>query len=404
MEQLKGMRRCLRWCLAALMWSFLGLAQAAMTPSEALHSISESGEAAVMAYTPDPASGERTAAEFSRLYFDVFEAAGVELMLGSRDRSLMQKIELGFAKCIQAGLERRLPEAMRGAWEGLRADLALAGPMVADGESGTGVAVAGQAAVIVLREGLEALLVVSALAAFLRRSGQSDRLRWLWGGVTGGMVASALLAWGVSDLLAMAGAWRGAAQGLMVMLASLMLAQMAAWMYARRSAERWNQVLREHMVGAIDGTPWLILVVAFVAVFREGAETILFFHALGAAAAGQWRPLAGGATIAAAALVVLYLIFQRMGRRLPYSAFFIGTASLLLVVSLVFAGKGALFLQMSGWLPSTDWAAIPTIGWLGLYPLRETVLAQAIVIGVIVGWVLLGSRPPRVNLTEVDRT
>jgi len=109
-----------------------------------------------------------------------------------------------------------------------------------------------------------------------------------------------------------------------------------------------------------------------------------------------WPTAAGWSLLALAlVLVVVFLVLQQMGRRLPYGVFFVGTASLLLVVSLVFAGKGALFLQMAGWLPSTDWTAVPLIGWLGVYPLRETVLAQLLVVSMIAGLVLWGSRSAR---------
>lgn len=375
----------------------MGLAQAAIPPSQALSKLTEAGAQAVEAYAAGSSSGEQAAAEFSRLYFDVFEAAGIELLLGSRDRALMQSIELGFARCIQSGLERRPPEAMREAWGRLQADLERARPIVSDGEAGTGWAVAGQSAVIVLREGLEALLVVSALAGFLGRSGQRDRLPWLWAGVGTAVLVSAALAWALSDLLGAVGAWRGALQGLMVLLAAAMLAQMAAWMYARRSAERWNQVLRAQMTGARDGMPWLTAAVSFVAVFREGAETILFFHALGGSTQGQWGPLAMGAAAAAAVLTLVFFSFQRMGRRLPYAAFFVGTASVLLLIALVFAGKGTLYLQMAGWLPSTDWQAVPALGWLGVYPLRETVAAQLLLVVMVVALTVWSGRASTAN-------
>lgn len=389
-------------CVALALAGWMVHAHAAATPSQALIILIEAGDSAVSGYQQDPAHGERLAAEFSRLYFDVFEAAGVELVLGSKDRSLMQQIELGFARCIQTGIERRPTDEARSAWGRLRSDLIRAMPLVADGASGAGTRLAWQAGVIVLREGLEALLVVSALAAFLRRSGQEHRLRWLWAGVALGVAASGLLAWAVADLLAVAGTWRGALQGVMVTLAAIMIAQMAAWMYARRSAERWNQVLREHMAGALDGTPWLTLLVSFVAVFREGAETMLFFHALGGSAPGHWLALAVGSITAALVLAAAFMGFQRVGRRMPYSAFFIGTASLLLVIALVFAGKGALYLQMAGWLPSTEWTKAPSVGWLGIYPLRETVFAQVLLFGWVMGMTFWSRRPHGVDSRQAS--
>jgi high-affinity iron transporter len=171
-----------------------------------------------------------------------------------------------------------------------------------------------------------------------------------------------------------------------------MTAQMAAWLYARRSAERWNRALQAHLAGAADHTPWLIAGVAFIAVLREGAETLLFFQALIGSTPGQGPALIGGAATALGVLALLFVAMQFIGRRLPITLFFIGTAGLLLVMSVVLAGQGVLQVQLAGALPTHPWAWLPTVDWLGLHPSREGVWAQAGVLMLALGLVLRQKR------------
>ncbi|MFT3822179.1 MAG: FTR1 family protein [Rubrivivax sp.] len=384
-------------CLLAL--AALGLlliappaAAAGLLPAQALDLLVQQGDAAAAGHVADAAGGERTAAQFSRLYFDVFEGAGLELSLGAHDRARVTRIEHGFAQCIRLALERQPPAALQAGWQALRGELLAARPLIEQVQSQQGGQAFWQALLIVAREGAEAILLVAALAAFLQRSGQAHRRVWLWGGVAGGLALSALLAWLVSGLLAAAGSLRGLLLGLMVLLAALMTAQMAAWMYARRSAERWNRALQAHIAGAADLTPWLIAGVALVAVLREGAETLLFFQALIGSAPGQTAALLGGAAAAVAVLALLFAAMQFVGRRAPLTLFFVGTASLLLVMAVVLAGKGVLQVQLAGALPTHAWPWLPTVDWLGLHPSREGVLAQA---GVLLFALALALRPAR---------
>jgi len=376
--------------LLALICTPIGAA--ALLPAQALDILLQEGDAVVADYRADAAGSERSASQFSRLYFDVFEGAGLELSLGAQDRAGVIRIEHGFAQCIRLALERQPPAALHASWQGLRAELQAARPLIEQAQSRQGAQAFWQSLLIVAREGGEAILLVAALAAFLQRSGQAHRRRWLWSGVAGGVLLSALLAWLVSGLLAAAGSLRGLLLGAMVLLAALMTAQMAAWLYARRSAERWNRALQAHMAGAVDLTPWLVAGVALIAVLREGAETMLFFQALIGSAPGQTPALLGGAAAAVALLALLFTAIQLVGRRLPLTLFFAGTASLLLLMSVVLAGKGVLQMQLAGALPTHPWAWLPTVDWLGLHPSREGVLAQA---GLLTAAALLALRPSR---------
>lgn len=393
-DALRAWLRTLLLCALAGLLVAPAARAASPLPVPALDELVARGDALSTAYRVDAAVAEQTAAAFSQLYFGVFEAAGLELSLGSQDRARVTRIEHGFAQCIRLALERQTPAALATAWGTLRAELVAARPLIAQAQGQQGTQSMGQALLIVLREGLEAILVVSALAAFLARSGQGHRLPWLWAGVLGGLAGSAALAWWLAEMLARAGARQGLLTGALVLLAALMMAHMASWLYARRSAERWNRSLRAHIAGAADATPWLVAGVALVAVFREGAETILFFQALAAAAPGQSAARLGGAALALLALALIFAAMQWLGRRLPLARLFVGSAVLLLLMALVFAGQGVLQLQLAGALPTTALPWAPTVAWLGLHPSLEGLLTQAALLLLVL---LLSLWPERVG-------
>ncbi len=363
-------------------------AWAAQTPAprDAIGEIQRAGDAAVSRYSPAPAVAEGTAAEFSRLYFGVFEAAGLELALGSRDRAQMLRIEQGFADAIRMALERRPAHDLQARWATLRTDLDTSQTLIEEVTSASGWEALLQSTVILLREGAEAILVVAALAAYLRRTDQRERLPWLWGGVAAGLAASLLFGLWVHRFIASSGALQGAINGAIVLVAALLLAQVSAWLYARRNAQQWNQYLKNQLAGERDSTTLVTAGVAFLAVFREGAETFLFYQALIGAMPNQSKMVWLGCLAAVCIILGICLLVFKAGVRLPFTPFFSITSALLMVLALVFAGKGVLALQMAGWIPSTHWAEIPTVAWLGIYATREGVGIQ---LGLLASAVLL---------------
>lgn len=348
------------------------------------------GDAAAASYAPDKSEAAATA--FSGLYFDVFEARGMELSLGARDRAAMLRIEGHFSRVIQAALQGRPRGEVEAAWGELRADLETAAEKYGDLEAGAGESFT-QSALILLREGAEAILVVAALAAFLRRSGQAGRLPFLWAGVGAALAASLATAWAVSGLLDVAGAWRGILEGGVILAAALLMAYVSAWLYARREAQRWNSYLKERLAaGGRDHTPWTAAGVAFLAVYREGAETTLFYQALIQSAPGQSSAILGGAAAAMVLLAALFAAVVLLGARLPFKPFFTATAALLFLLAITFTGKGVMELQMAGALPASELAGLPSLSWIGLYPTLEGLGGQAALMAAVLLLAWGGSR------------
>jgi high-affinity iron transporter len=119
---------------------------------------------------------------------------------------------------------------------------------------------------------------------------------------------------------------------------------------------------------------------AFLAVYREGVETTLFYQALFAGAGTATHAAVGGFATGCAALAVVYVLFQRFGKRIPIRQFFFITSSLLYYLAFVFAGRGVTALQQVGWVSATPAPGVPRIDLLGVNPTLEALLAQAVLL------------------------
>jgi high-affinity iron transporter len=201
-----------------------------------------------------------------------------------------------------------------------------------------------QAGVILLREGLEALLVIAALAGFLRRAGADGAIRTLYAGAGAALVASVGAAIAFSLFLNGAHDDRIEA-GVMILAAALML-YMSGWLFLRQDGRTWTQEMRDQASRALSsGTLWSLGLISFLAVFREGAETVLFLHALAASEGGWNLAHLAGLSGAALCLAGLFLVIENFAVRLPLRPVFLATSALLFVMSLRFIGGAIQELQ-----------------------------------------------------------
>tara|TARA_Y100001933_G_C19008453_1_gene567650 strand:+ start:3119 stop:4942 length:1824 start_codon:yes stop_codon:yes gene_type:complete len=230
---------------------------------------------------------------------------------------------------------------------------------------------------ILVREGLEALLVVAAFAAFLVKTDHRENLRYLHIGWLGALVAGALTWWASTSIIDISGASREMTEGLAALFATGVLFSVGFWLHNKSSSDRWQQFIQTQIQSKLNqGTLWGLAGLSFVAVYREVFETILFYQALWAQTDAASKPyvLAGFGSGIAALLVVGVLVL-RTSKRLPLRQFFGATSILMLVLALIFAGKGVVALQEAGVLPMTR-VEFPEVALLGLYPFLEGLLLQ----------------------------
>jgi high-affinity iron transporter len=246
-----------------------------------------------------------------------------------------------------------------------------------DGRSLSGLAAFASAFFILLREGLEALLVVAALAAFLAKTEHRSNIRYLHFGWIGALAAG-FLTWLASvSLIEISGAGREITEGIAALLATVVLFYVGFWLHDKTSAAQWKRFIEHHVRRALSaGALWGLAGLSFLAVYREAFETILFYQALWVQTDAPGKSMAlGGFAAGAAALALLAWLVFRYSLRLPLRQFFSVTGILMFVLALVFAGKGVAALQEAGYIPVSP-VPFPRIDLLGIYPNAQGLLLQ----------------------------
>ena len=264
---------------------------------------------------------------------------------------------------------------------------------------------AGQAFLILIREGLEALLVVAAVIAYLVKSGNKRFAKWIYLGVVAGLAGSGLVAVLFTFLFGGSGPIQEISEGVCALIATLMLLWTSNWMLNKSSVEAWNNYIRNKTEAAVAGAQSKVesgqglglgmitslAMLSFLAVFREGAETVIFYesiYSMSQDAHGMWV----GGLAAAAVLIVIFLILRFTSVKIPIGPFFLVTSILMAALVVIFAGGGIHALIEGDLIEGTYLSTVPTNDWIGLYPYVETITAQviaaiAVVVLFVVGFI-----------------
>jgi len=235
---------------------------------------------------------------------------------------------------------------------------------------------------ILFREGMEAMLVVVALAAGTRGAGKIGRARDVYMGAVAAIVASIMLAWAVNHLISDDAS--DTLEGVFQLFAAATLFYVSSWMNSKGQADRWMKFISHKIQHAEHSAiPGIALgLTAFLAVMREGAETIVFFQALtsGATETAERHAVAAGIVAAAVALALSFVVIKRAADRIPMKFFFQTTSILLYALAIVFVGQGVASLQEASRVSATFVNYAPTIPMLGVYPTIQSLGAQALLL------------------------
>jgi high-affinity iron transporter len=247
--------------------------------------------------------------------------------------------------------------------------------------TGSGIEAFWQSLLIILREGFEAILVIGAVVAFLLKTGHRERLRSIWIGVILAVLGSALTAVLLTTILRTIPASREIIEGMTLLIAVVVLFSVSYWLISRVEAAKWQQFIKEKVTVALDqGGGRALAIVAFLAVYREGAETALFYQALINDGSNSLLPISAGIIVGFALLAVIFTLFYRFGVRIPLRQFFGVTSVLLYYMAFVFTGHGIRELQEGNAVSATFISHFPTVEWLGLYPTWQTLIAQLVLL------------------------
>ncbi len=237
-----------------------------------------------------------------------------------------------------------------------------------------------QSFLIIVREGFEAILVIGAVVAFLVKTGNRDRLRSIWLGIVLGLLASGVMVVVLKTVFAHLPTSREVMEGVTLLLAVGVLFSVSYWLISKVEAAKWQKFIREKVGTALDqGGGKALALVAFLAVFREGAETALFYQAL-FSEGNVALSLSLGIVAGFIALTIIFTLFYRYGVKIPMRPFFTVTSILLYYMAFVFMGKGIRELQEGNVIPITVMPRMPSMPSMGIFPSLETSLAQAVLI------------------------
>jgi high-affinity iron transporter len=306
----------------------------------------------------------------------------IEREVRGRDPSLAAELEADFAALRAAAAKGGGPD-LDAARKRLASGLDRAAAAMGFRLSRTNLFI--QSFVIMLREGLEAILIVGALMAFLAKMGASDRRRHVNAGILAAIVASLLTALALETVFHLSAAHQEALEGATMVVATVVLFYVSYWLLSKMEVVKWTHFVKSKVHDAVThGSALALGTAAFLAVYREGFETVLFYKALfiaagpGAAAA----PLLSGMLAGLVILVGVYVAVSRFGVQLPLKPFFAVTSAFLYYMALVFAGAGIAELQEGGFVPLTPVPGIPRVPAVGLHPTVETLTAQGVLVAL----------------------
>lgn len=316
-------------------------------------------------------------------YLDGFELA--ETALRNVDPELLVRIEramTSFRTGIRDGMPVNEAEHAMTELDALFGEARRA----MDGVALSGATAFSSAFVILLREGLEAILVIAALAAFLLKTDRADAMRYIHYGWIGALVLGFFTWWAASHLWVMSGEAREMTEAIAALVAAGVLLYVGVWMHSKTNAARWQQFIQQSVDRALNSTTlWSLSGLAFITVYREVFETILFYQTLWLqSSASGTRMVLFGFFAAAVLLALLGWFILRYSTRLPLRQFFMATGALVFVLALIFTGKGIAALQEAGKLDATL-INIPKIELLGIYPNIEGVGMQLLILAALIG-------------------
>lgn len=363
--------------LTPLAWAEADAVEDARNFDGVISQIIERGDVIAQNYQPQDAV--KASDGFSRLYFDQFESSGLEFILSMYSSDMVAEIELQFGQLTNVSIRGEAPPVVISEWQALTTMLKAIPIDELNQESWLGNFT--KSFTILLREGIEAILILSLLIAFLRRSGNGDKLWLVWSGAVIAMALSVVLAVILTLILEGAGQQREMMEGVVLLISALLLFYTSVWLLSQQDSKHWQQYLQQSIQQELNhSNQSVIFFMSFAAVFREGAETLLFYQALRIDTQNYIDSLWIGAAVAAVALVVFYFSVNRFVQLFRLDYFFKATAVLLFSFAAVFTGKGIMELQAAGSVAVTRMDNLDMIPMLGFFPTVEGVTAQFAVI------------------------
>ena len=322
----------------------------------------------------------KAASEKIREFITVWPS--IEIEISTRNGSLYTKIESDMpiiaSDLLKSSVDK---EAITKKLENFRTEIELI-----QGDSDYTI---WDAALILLREGLEALLIILALVSFLDKSGQKKMRKWIYVGAFVGVLLSAVAAILMSTILnsATIDTNRELMEGYVGLLAAAMMIGVGIWLHSKSSVASWNRYISKQIGSAISsGSVFAMAAISFLSVFREGAETLVFYA--GIAPKMETSQFVLGIVVALLILAVFALVLFKASGKIPIHKFFAVATVLIYVLAFKIIGVSLHTLQLRDSVSTTIVDGLPVVSFIGFYPTVETILGQAVLLLLVVATII----------------
>jgi len=342
-------------------------------------------------------SGDSTAAKklVNDAYYGIYEKDGMEMTVKSTVSSKRAGLTEYKFSTIKKLMTNQAPDTqikkeideMMGM---IREDVAKMGSGSKQQDSWEGF---WPAFLILVREGAEAILVIGAIIAYLIKSGNGHKTQTVYYYSAAGVVASFITAILFRSVVSLSGANQEIVEGATMLVAVVVLLSVGHWMGSKADPKKWKNYIEGAVQNSLSSGNTLSLgAAAFLAVYREGAEVVLFYQALFNNAGDNMQMIWLGFAAGSLALVAVFILVRYGSLKIPTKIFFQGTSILMCFLAISFAGGGIKELQEAGVIGMTRLEGVPTIDLLGIYPTLESMLPQLFLVMMVLGNFIYGIR------------
>lgn len=329
--------------------------------------------------------------ESGNIYFDEYEESGMENIVGAKNTQLKLDTEASFNKIsalMRAGASKeQIVAAQNKLFDQLTQSIELT-------KKSSNWDLFLYAFIIILREGFEALIIVAAVIALLIKSGNSKHLNIVYSALGVAVVLSIATAYGLNYIFGSenAGQTREVMEGAVMLIAVVLLFYVGFWLLSNASSKKWSAYIQGQISNSLSsGDSKMLWWTVFLAVYREGAETVLFYLALlfDAKSPAAISMVAAGFVAGLAALIIVYIVIKKFSLKIAIKPFFIATSVIIFYMSVVFVGKGVMELVEGKVFVPTVIDGLPTITWIGFYPYVQSLVPQAVMIVLLIAGILI---------------
>lgn len=312
-------------------------------------------------------------------YIDGYDLA--EPALFAKDMTFGRNLETQFTEFRNAIKQGVSPDEIQKRHDDMEAKLDQAEQILTRQDNVSDYYTFINSALIILREGLEATLILAAILAMLKVMGAAHAVRYIHLGWILALIMGGLTWLATQTVLTLSGQHRESMEGFISLFAAVALFYVGYWLHTRSETKKWQAFIQDKVKSSLSSKSIFGLMgISFFAVYREAFEVVLFYQALWLQNENSHHAVLWGFFAGLATLIVLTLVILRLGLRVPLKYFFGVTGTLLYIVAFIFAGVGIKELQAAGWVPTTPIDFPLQVPILGIYPTVQTLTAQAIML------------------------